>query len=218
MTSGFLNQKQRHPVALAAALTINLGAVAALLLAKSGAIPLPPGAIPLIEIPITTPPPEVAQNPPKAEAPVKRTTVIPVDKPQPAHVDRGIDIAGTGTAAGGETTSGEQGVRTIVEPELKPPPAPVLTEASALARAARDFQPPYPSQLLRMRVEGKAVVRVLIGTDGRVKQVAIISADDPLFAEATETQALRKWRFRPATRDGEPVEAWKQMTVRFEIK
>ena len=87
-----------------------------------------------------------------------------------------------------------------------------------LPSAAREFQPPYPPQLLRTGVEGKAVVRVLVGTDGRVKQVAVISADDPLFADATERQALRRWRFKPATRDGVAVESWKQLTVRFEIR
>ncbi|MBA2920969.1 TonB family protein [Sphingomonas sp. MAH-20] len=71
---------------------------------------------------------------------------------------------------------------------------------------------------MRTGVEGITVVKVLIGTDGRVKQVAIVSTDDPLFADATERQALRRWRFRPATRDGIAVESWKQMTVRFELR
>ena len=59
---------------------------------------------------------------------------------------------------------------------------------------------------------------MLIGTDGRVKQVEVVSTDDPLFADAAERQALRRWRFKPATRDGVPVQSWKQMTVRFEIR
>jgi periplasmic protein TonB len=115
---------------------------------------------------------------------------------------------------------GGSGGRTDPAPKAEPEPTPLpaLTEAIPLAGAMRDFQPPYPPQLLRTGVEGKAVVRVLIGTDGRVKQVAIIAADDPLFADATERQALRRWRFKPATRDGAPVESWRQMTVRFEIR
>jgi protein TonB len=44
-----------------------------------------------------------------------------------------------------------------------------------------------------------------------------LRADDPSFLEATRKQALAKWRFLPATRDGQPVESWREMTVRFEL-
>ena len=45
-------------------------------------------------------------------------------------------------------------------------------------------------------------LRILVGTDGRVRQVQILNATDPDFARATEKQALKAWRFKPATRDG----------------
>jgi periplasmic protein TonB len=44
----------------------------------------------------------------------------------------------------------------------------------------------------------------------------VTAASDGLF-EATRRQALSRWRFRPATRDGAAVESWKAMTVRFEL-
>ena len=68
--------------------------------------------------------------------------------------------------------------------------------------------------MIRAEMEGFATVRVLIGTDGRVKQV---EASDTAFLDATRKQALSKWRFLPATRDGEPVESWREMTVRFQL-
>ena len=37
------------------------------------------------------------------------------------------------------------------------------------------------------------------------------------FAKATEKQALKAWRFKPATRDGIAVEDWQTLTVRFDI-
>ncbi|RYE01614.1 MAG: TonB family protein, partial [Sphingomonadales bacterium] len=61
-------------------------------------------------------------------------------------------------------------------------------------------------------------VRVLIGTDGRVKAVEQVSATSTAFFEATKRQALGKWRFKPATRGGVPQESWKTMSVRFELK
>ena len=59
---------------------------------------------------------------------------------------------------------------------------------------------------------------LLIGTDGRVKAVELVSTDSPGFFEETKRRALAKWRFKPATRGGVPEESWQVMTVRFEIK
>ena len=213
---GFLSQRQRHPVAMTAAIAINLGAVAALMLAKSGVVVIPHGAIPLIPIrelpppePTTTPEPETKQPEqpfvPRQQVPSRPSDDTPTVTGTPVLPP----IGGTG--------GGESVMQPRVEPTPTPLAVPVIVDAVPEPRAARDFQPPYPPQLLRTGVEGKAVVRVLIGTDGRVKQVAIIAADDPLFGDATERQALRKWRFKPATRDGVAIESWKQMTVRFEI-
>lgn len=214
---GFLNQKQRHPVAMTAALAINIAAVSAVMLAKSGVIALPPGAIPTILI-RELPPPDPIETP-VAKAPEAKTEVyIPPRKTPVASQDvpviKGTDVQPDYTGAG----TADPNPQPTPAATATPIPNPVIVDAAPLGSAARDFQPPYPPQLLRTGIEGKAVVRVLIGTDGRVKQVAIISADDPLFADATERQALRKWRFKPATRDGVAVESWKQMTVRFEIR
>jgi protein TonB len=214
---GFLNQRQRHPVAMTAAIAINLGAVAALMLAKTGVVVIPHGAIPLIPIKELPPPEPTASPEPQIKEP--KTPFIPTQQVPNRPSDDAPTFEGTPILPSlGGTSGGGTVIQPRVEPTPTPTPAPVIVDAVPVPSAARDFQPPYPPQLLRTGVEGKAVVRVLIGTDGRVKQVAIISADDPLFADATERQALRKWRFRPATRDGLAVESWKQMTVRFEIK
>jgi periplasmic protein TonB len=215
---GFLNQRQRHPIAMTAAVSINLAAVAALMLAKSDWVPPVPNVIWARHIPMPQPKPDEVKQPEQKKQPATKPTPytpdrqVETDTSEPETGVSGTDAFPPAGGTGSGTTTQES------KPEPKPEPLPVLTDAVPLPRAAGDFQPPYPPQLLRTNVEGKAVVRVLIGADGRVKQVAIISADDPLFADATERQALRKWRFKPATRDGQPVESWKQMTVRFEIR
>jgi protein TonB len=214
---GFLNQKRRHPVAMTAAVAINLTAVTALLLAKSGYVPQVPTILIGDNIPLPT---EPEPNPPKSQPETKaRTKVYVPPVKQPARMEGNPGVEGTGVLppSGGTETGTGEGTVMPPKPDPTPIPIPILTDPVPLASAARDFQPPYPPQLLRTGVEGTAVVRVLIGTDGRVKQVAIISADDPLFADATERQALRKWRFKPATRDGVAIENWKQLTVRFQI-
>lgn len=99
-----------------------------------------------------------------------------------------------------------------------PPPAPRLVFAELDPRYAGAFQPDYPASEQRREIEGVAKVRVLIGTDGRVKAVELVSTDSPGFFAETKRRALAKWRFTPATRGGVAEESWKVMTVRFEIK
>ena len=72
--------------------------------------------------------------------------------------------------------------------------------------------------LLQREIEGKVTIRVLVETDGRVRQASVLSATHADFGKAAEWQALNEWRFKPATRDGKPVEDWQTLTVRFDIK
>ena len=96
-----------------------------------------------------------------------------------------------------------------------PPHNPVVLGPQLDPRYMDYFQPNYPSDERLAGHEGRVVVRVLIGTDGRVKDVQQVSAASTAFFEATRKQALAKWRFKPGTRDGEAVEAWHTMAVRF---
>ena len=107
-------------------------------------------------------------------------------------------------------------VPTYTPPYTPAAPAPVLTEATMIRGV--EVQPQYPMSLARQEIEGFATVRVLIGTDGRVKDVQMVSATEPEFFEATARQAKRYWKFKPATRDGIAVESWRQMTVRFKLE
>lgn len=105
-----------------------------------------------------------------------------------------------------------------IAPPADPPAPPKLVLAQLDTRFAGVFQPDYPASEQRREVEGVVKVRVLIGTDGRVKAVELVSSDSPGFFAATKQRALSKWRFKPATRGGVAEESWKEMTVRFELR
>jgi protein TonB len=80
-----------------------------------------------------------------------------------------------------------------------------------------DLQPPYPTAEQRLEREGRVVIRVTIGTDGRVKAAQKVSATSDAFYTATERHARARWRFRPATVDGQAVETTKTLTVVFRL-
>lgn len=92
---------------------------------------------------------------------------------------------------------------------------PVMVDAFIDPRYQSLLQPPYPPEEQRAGNSGRVVLRVLVGTDGRVKQVEKVSAASDAFFAAAQRQALGKWRFKPATKDGVPIEQWKTMSLRF---
>lgn len=62
-------------------------------------------------------------------------------------------------------------------------------------------------------VKGKVDLKVVIATDGRVKQIQLRSGKQ-LLAQAAE-QAIKLWRYTKHSIDGEPVEAETTVTVSF---
>lgn len=141
--------------------------------------------------------------PKQEQVQVTKPPVDPVPGGNPTHYD--------GPPTTGETV-GTTGGTLPVETHL-----PVVFGPEVDARYRSAFQPAYPVDERAAEREGRVVVRVLIGTDGRVKAVEQVGAASPAFFEATRRQALAKWRFTPGTRDGVPVEAWRTMAVRFQL-
>ena len=166
-------------------------------------MPVPPPPPPPDPITDRTPPPDTPLTTPLRD-PIFVPPTAPDAKPAQADLPP-IPDPGPGPQA-----------ETIVDP-VPPPPPPVLTDATRDPRFADRFQPAYPPALEREGVAGRARVRVRIGADGRVLAVEDLGASDPAFFAATERQALRYWRFRPATRDGVPVESSQVLTVTFRL-
>jgi protein TonB len=210
--------KRPNPATMSAAILVNGSIILAVALSPVVVEYLPdPTIITGRNIENTPPPPPdkpVEQQQAKEADPIfAPERVIDTRVSQDTGVTTTSTETGTGTIldsmGGGDDMTG--GIRDIA------PPTPIFKAALRDPRFARDFQPDYPVGKLRLEIEGSATVRVLIGADGRVRQVQVIRASDPDFAKATERQALRAWRFKPATRDGVPVEDWQTLTVRFDI-
>lgn len=206
----------RHPVAALFAVALPAALVLAVALSPMIVIDEPTTSTPPWKS-ITLPKPKTPEpqpDKPQAPAPQKQFTapsspLPPVAQDPPMAPVREPDAAlPAGTGAGPSLTA---------DPPMQAA-KPKLVLATLDSRFAGAFQPDYPARAQREGIEGVAVVRVLIGTDGRVKAVELVSTDDPAFFEATKRRALSKWRFKAATRGGVAEESWKEMRVRFEIK
>jgi len=79
----------------------------------------------------------------------------------------------------------------------------------------RQEMPTYPPLALRNNVQGTVVLQLLIGKDGTVQNVRLLSGP-PLLASAV-MDAVRNWRYKPYFRNGQPVAVQTQMNVEFTI-
>jgi TonB family protein len=69
----------------------------------------------------------------------------------------------------------------------------------------RKIDPKYPPTLIRERVEGEVVLYAVIRRDGSVDSIQLVRGiDEQLDANAMDV--LSQWKFRPAARQGSPVE------------
>jgi TonB family protein len=74
----------------------------------------------------------------------------------------------------------------------------------------------YPLLGQHMRVQGSVVLQAVVGTDGNIEDLRVLSG--PAILTAAAQQAVRQWRFKPYLQNGQPVETKARITVNFSIK
>lgn len=95
-------------------------------------------------------------------------------------------------------------------------PAAMLPGISTDLVPLHRIEPIYPKQALTRGLEGSVVLEFTIGGDGRVSDIALVSASSGLF-EAPSRSALAKWIFQPEMRDGRPVARRARQTFSFSL-
>lgn len=108
--------------------------------------------------------------------------------------------------------------------EIKPiakeepmPPAPVVIPPNFNADYLHNPAPAYPAASRKFAEEGKVILRVLVGARGDAKKVElkISSGFDRLDRSAIE--AVQNWKFVPAKKGDEAIEAWVNVPISFKL-
>ncbi len=89
--------------------------------------------------------------------------------------------------------------------------SPQLADARLVVRV----EPLYPDQARQMRIQGEVMFDALIGKDGSVRQLRLVSGDLQLASAAAD--AVRQWRFRPYQTDGRIQEFSTLLSVNFRL-
>ncbi len=80
--------------------------------------------------------------------------------------------------------------------------------------ATKEVDPGYPTELMRHNVQGTVTLYAIIHNDGSVGEIRVLKGIDDRLDEYA-CAALARWRFRPATKNGYPVDLEAVVTIPF---
>lgn len=156
-----------------------------------------PEVVPIVQPPVTP----VQQT--------QRTVETPTVTPPIAETQVIVD---GGTVAAIETATESTAV--IAGPVIDTGPM-----ESASLEYVKAPAPRYPIAEIRNNVQGTVMLRVLVDVDGTPIEVLVekSSGNRNLDKEARQ-HVLRSWRFKPALRDGVPVQAYGLVPIDFSLQ
>lgn len=198
----------------AGALALNI--VVLLLLLVPAAMPeSAPQSMPRTEIvpivretpPVPPAPPEQVEivDPQPAVTPVAVTPEIAAPVVERIVIDQGLLPAETVVAQPANTGPAD----------IAPPSQPVAGVRLEYAKAP---SPPYPRDAVRAGLQGTVLLRVLVNVDGRPLQVDIEQGSGHRsLDDAARRFVQRNWTFRPAVRNGQPVQAIGIVPIEFSL-
>jgi protein TonB len=179
-------------------------------------IPEPEPAEPL---PVEAPEPEIVPDrppPPRLLAPVRTDAaeilqgggIDPLAPPRPGGGGRGRGL-GPGDGPGlGPGTGGNQG-------------GGPLRPGNGISGpfVIREVRPEYTADAMRAKIEGVVVLECVVQKDGSIGQVRVVRPLDNRYGlDLKAIEAARQWRFRPATKDGEPVDIYVTLELAFNLR
>jgi TonB family C-terminal domain len=88
--------------------------------------------------------------------------------------------------------------------------------APAIQAPQATVNPAYPVLAQHMNVQGSVILQAIIGADGMVENLKVLSG--PAILASAAQQAVREWRFKPIYQNGQAVESKAKITVNFTIK
>ncbi len=159
----------------------------------------------------------LANNVPIAPRSIPRHIAIidEVEAPPQVSYNTGPGVEGsTGDATTESVWKGLGSARPAV-PQTPPVPTIRKFRPSSLLEGSliRRVQPVYPPLARSVRVHGAVVLAALIGKEGAIENLRLISGHPMLVPAAIA--AVSQWRYKPYILNGEAIEVETQITVNF---
>ncbi len=147
-----------------------------------------------------------AQIPPGDRSSGQPTGDSPPPAPTPAETPS--DTKPATTSATPPTLAREPDAPTERPAEAVRKTAPERTPVRLIADWAGNRKPDYPRMALRLGEQGEVHLSVLVDDQGRAVDVRITRSSGSTRLDQSAVDAVREWRFTPATEDGKAVADW----------
>ena len=128
--------------------------------------------------------------------------VTPTTQTGDATVDEAVDEDAADAPADTGTTT-----------PATPPAPPRETAAAPLSQP----RPEYPREALRAREEGVVLVQATIDTAGNPSDISIVDRSGSRALDRAAHDAVGKWTFTPATRNGRKIVSTVEVPVEFKL-
>jgi len=174
----------------------------ALELRTASTVDLPPPA----ENEPPPPPPEVEKPP---EAPPE-PQLVETQQQIPLSADLEVALGAGGALAG----FGE--IRSLTAAEPVKEDAFAMEDLEKRPEPVSQVAPAYPAELRKAKVEGVVTLVFVLDETGRVEDPRVENSSRPEF-EKPALEAIRKWRFSPGQKDGQPVRTYIRVPMRFRV-
>jgi periplasmic protein TonB len=190
---------------------------------------LPDPPVPVVFHPLAVPSGPAGSNPGAGRpsgtrvlplrAPRAIPTMLPSVPPEgetsvPLDATEGSDGRGQSDGQPGGVPGGPGPVLAVgLEPSAEPPRPGGDIRAPDLVRR---IEPVYPEAARRARLEGLVVLDAIIAVNGEIEDVRVVKSAGPLFDSAA-ADAVRLWKYRPATLNGRAVRVLLTVSVSFRL-
>ena len=172
-------------------------------LVRTSVVELPPQQ----EVEESRPPEQEVEKPPEA-APEPQLAETPQQIPLSADLEVAV---GSGGALAG---FGE--IRSLTSAQEIPDETFDVSELEKRPEAVSQVAPAYPPELRKAKIEGTVTLVFVLSEDGRVEEPRVENSSRSEF-EKPALEAIRKWRFHPGEKDGQPVRSYIRVPMRFRV-
>jgi periplasmic protein TonB len=175
--------------------------------------PPPPAAVKIVKVVET----DIVNN--QLRTPTKIPQKVQIIKEDEAPPSTGVVGGVPGGVPGGQMSGVIGGIISstpVAVPKIATPTRIRVSSGVTQGLLVRKVEPTYPQMAKIARVQGAVLLAALIGKDGTIQNLHVVSTASPLLNQAA-LDAVKQWKYKPYILNGEPVEVDTNITVNFTL-
>ncbi|MFZ0291572.1 MAG: TonB family protein, partial [Candidatus Sulfotelmatobacter sp.] len=148
----------------------------------------------------------------------QKIQMIKEDEAPPAMASAGVVGGVPGGIPGGQMGGVIGGIISstpVAVPKVAAPQRVRVSQGVSAGLLIRKVNPTYPPLARQARISGTVILRAVIGKDGSIQNLSLVSGH-PMLAPAA-IDAVKQWKYKPYLLNGEPVEVDTEVQVNFTL-